>query len=364
MSTSPSDPHEPARPVPADAPSAAADAASPSVEGLYFDGRSTRPAPVVLTLVGDSLQISGGVERSEPLAALRLSEPMGTAPRLISFGDGAQIEVRDHAGFTRLLQASRQRDSAVVRWGRTPRAVAMALIGLLLLGWFGWQHGLPWAARHAAPWIPQNVVEGLSQHTLQLLDSQLLKPSKGDEARQRAIEEALRDMAFIDGRPIEHRLLFRAAPRIGANAFALPDGTLVVTDELVELADGNEEVLAVLAHELGHVHERHGLRLLLQSTAAALLMSWYLGDFSGWLATGSTVLAQAAYSRDMETAADDFAARLLNAQGQSSEALATMLEKLLASDERKTDDTSWLSSHPQTAQRVQRLRDAQRAAQR
>jgi len=119
-------------------------------------------------------------------------------------------------------------------------------------------------------------------------------------------------------------------------------------------------VLAVLAHELGHVHERHGLRLLLQGSAVALLAAWYLGDVGSWLATAPALLAQATYSREMEYEADDFALRLLHAQGLPSEPLALVLEKLQAARARtgKRDTTgAWLDSHPQTAARIARLRE-------
>lgn len=333
----------------------------PSVAGLYFDGRSARAHSVVLSLQGGALSMSGAdLRRVEALDSLRLSEPMGDAPRWITFGDGAHVEVRDHARLARLLAASGQRDSAPVRWALEPRAVAAALVVLLLIGWFGWRDGLPWAARHVAGSVPAAAVEMLSGQALHLLEARALAPSVLDEARRRRLDDRLRELARLEGAPIPHRLLFRAAPGIGANAFALPDGTIVVTDELVELAADDDEVLAVLAHELGHVHERHGLRLLLQGSALALVMTWYLGDASAWLAAAPVALVQATYSRDMEYEADDFALRLLRVQGLSSEPLAVMLEKLQAArvDAGGRDAAgSWLDSHPQTAARSARLRE-------
>ncbi|MEB3735127.1 M48 family metalloprotease [Halopseudomonas pachastrellae] len=44
---------------------------------------------------------------------------------------------------------------------------------------------------------------------------------------------------------------FRSAPALGANAFALPGGHLVFTDAMVELAQHDDELVAVLAHEAG-----------------------------------------------------------------------------------------------------------------
>lgn len=334
----------------------------PSVAGLYFDGRSARAHPVVLSLQGGALSMSGtDLRRVEALDSLRLSEPMGDAPRWITFSDGAHVEVRDHARLAQLLAAGGgRRDSAPVRWAFEPRAVAAALVMLLLIAWFGWRDGLPWAARHVAGSIPTAAVDLLSGQALHLLDARALAPSAVDEERRRRLEDGLRALARFEGTTLPHRLLFRAAPGIGANAFALPDGTLVVTDELVELAAVDDEVLAVLAHELGHVHERHGLRLLLQGSALALVMTWYLGDVSAWLAAAPVALVQASYSREMEYEADDFALRLLRGQGLPSEPLAVMLEKLQAAhaDAGKRDAAgTWLDSHPQTAARIARLRE-------
>ena len=147
---------------------------------------------------------------------------------------------------------------------------------------------------------------------------------------------------------------------MGANAFALPDGTLIVTDQLVALAGSDDEVLAVLLHELGHVRSRHGTRMLLQGSVSALFMAWYFGDVSTLLAMAPTALIQAGYSRDMEREADDFAARMLRRQGLPPALLVDMLDKLAAAHDKgghsPDSPPAWLSSHPDTAERVARLR--------
>ena len=50
-----------------------------------------------------------------------------------------------------------------------------------------------------------------------------------------------------------YQLEFRHGGYIDANAFALPSGIIVMTDELVELAKSDDELISVLAHEIGHV---------------------------------------------------------------------------------------------------------------
>ncbi|HEY9191898.1 MAG TPA: M48 family metallopeptidase [Methyloversatilis sp.] len=333
---------------------------APSVAALYFDGRSARAHPATLTLRGHDLHLNAtDLSRIDALSTVRLSEPMGQAARIITYEDGAHVEVRDHAALAVLLAASGQRDSAVVRWAFQPRAVLAMLAGLLCALWFAWQFGLPWAARLAAPHVPDEVVTALSQQTLAWVDGGVMTASTLDAQRQQALRDALAAMVRSGGLPA-HALIFRSGGAIGANAFALPDGTLIVTDQLVALAGSDDEVLAVLLHELGHVRSRHGMRMLLQGSVSALFMAWYLGDVSSLLAMAPTALIQAGYSRDMEREADDFAARMLRRQGLAPALLADMLEKLAGAhdtgDRASGSLPAWLSSHPDTSERIAHLR--------
>jgi Zn-dependent protease with chaperone function len=152
-------------------------------------------------------------------------------------------------------------------------------------------------------------------------------------------------------------LTFRRANM--ANAFALPDGTVVVTDELVALAKIDNEILSVLAHEIGHVHRRHALRMALESSTAVLLASAYLGDVSQ-LTTLSvalpTVYTQAHYSRTHETEADTFALETLKACAIPPENFAHILRALQkASGAEFEHGLQYLSSHPPTPERIRRF---------
>lgn len=119
-----------------------------------------------------------------------------------------------------------------------------------------------------------------------------------------------------DGHPF--RLELRQGGGVGANALALPSGVIIVTDELVALARHDEELTAVLAHEVGHVTNRHSMRLLLQSSATALLIATLTGDITSLTALAAsipTVLVQTGYSRQFEREADDYAYDYLAAAG-------------------------------------------------
>lgn len=329
------------------------------IAASFFDGRSPKRQAVELSVDGDQIVVSGAFgERRAGRAQVDIAEPLGRAPRLLRFADGAVCEVADHAAFAAWLSAAGFADGAVVRLqGRWSWALAALLATLLtLLAAYFW--GLPAASKTLAPRIPDRFVQAISNHTLSFLDQQVLKPSRLPQARQAELRTHV--ATLLRGTPDHppYRLHFRASP-LGPNAFALPNGDLVVLDELVALAGDADEVAGVVAHELGHVAHRHGLRQLIQSSVASFVAGLYLGDVSS-VASGLAVLAmESRYSRAFEHEADAYAIRVMAAAGRDGGALAKLLERMDASlAGRGKSGPAWngLSSHPETAERIRRLR--------
>lgn len=336
----------------------------PLLQADYYDGRSARAHRVTLTLEGGRLHVAGdGVSRDDGVAELRVSEPMGLAPRLIKFADGAHCQVMDHAGLAALLAQGGHQDGLVVRLQhRWPWALA-AIVFTVGVFFAGYRWGLPAASEWLAYRVPESLLVRLGDGTLNALDQAMFAPSRLPPDRQARLAERFDRLAVSDGAKPAHRLVFRHSPRIGANALALPDGTIVMTDELVKLAGEDGEVVAVLAHELGHLDRRHSLRMLIQSSIVGLVVAWYLGDVSSVAAGLPTLLLEAGYSREHEREADDYAARLLAYNGLSPLLLADMLEKLEAAHREGAakedgEGLDYFSSHPATRERIDRLRRA------
>jgi len=333
------------------------------LHGVYFDGRSSASRSVTLAVDEDGvLHLQGeGISRADPMRQVEVAEAMGHAPRRLDFSDGAVCEVPLQPGLDAFLAAAGHRESLVVRVQRRWRwALASAVLLLAVLG-AGYRWGLPWVAKQVAARLPDVLVESVSDQTLKALEELLFEPTALPQPRREGIAQAFARMKPPGAERVAHEVLFRAAPGIGANALALPDGTIVVTDELVALAESDEQVLAVLAHELGHVHERHGLRLMVEGSIVGFVLAWYLGDVSSIVASLPAALLQARYSREHERAADAYAARMLQANGKSPAQLADMLEKLAAShgdSASKGERGDYLASHPATRERIQALRGA------
>ena len=188
-----------------------------------------------------------------------------------------------------------------------------------------------------------------------------LNSSKIDKERQEALRTKFHSLRLQEGGTPSSALLFRGSPQLGANAFTLPDGTIIVLDELVTAMGDDQQILAVLAHELGHVHGRHGLQLLLRSSAVGAFWTFYIGDVSSLLAAAPAAVVEAKYSQELERQADDYAAALLLHNGLSPGLLADALQKLTESHP-DASKAGFLATHPSTHERMRRLRQSSRPA--
>ncbi|NJM42911.1 MAG: M48 family metallopeptidase [Brachymonas sp.] len=110
------------------------------------------------------------------------------------------------------------------------------------------------------------------------------------------------------------QLEFRQS-EIGPNAFALPGGIMVMTDELVEMVKDDDTVLGVLGHELGHITRRHGMRQLVQVGVLQGVLSIAFGDYGSLITTAPLILGSMAYSRAHEREADDDSIAYMKAAG-------------------------------------------------
>ncbi len=336
-----------------------------TVNANYFDGLSALQQAVALNIAQGQLEVRGEkLIRAEPLSNIRISAKLGSAPRLLNFAGGGHCEVNNHADFEALL-----RDAGVLpqsllsrmegSWRHALTATVLSIV--IAIASFYW--GLPWVANIAAGRIPDSVSLSIDTHFLDAVDKGLVQASQLSQARQKKLRKRFDNLRAMHGLP-PHQLEFRSSKVIGANAFALPGGTVVVTDQLIALASNDEEVLAVLAHELGHVSERHPMRQLLQSSVVGLAMTWYLGDISSLLAAAPTMLLETNYSRNFERRADRYAASMLRENGIAPARLADMLEKLekshrgavKESGEQPSRIARFLSTHPDTAERIRDLR--------
>jgi Zn-dependent protease with chaperone function len=346
------------------------------ISATYFDGQTARLHPVELQPADGALRVFGGaITREYAYPEVSLAEPFAHAPAVLYFADGARCEVGDHAGGQALAEALGYRKSAVMRWQQHWYAALLALVLLIVAGGAFAIWGVPALAERIAAAIPPSLDRQVGASALEGLEAKLLTPSRLSEQRIAEVEQVLRSIVPADPRqPI--RLLVRNAPQLGANALALPNGTIVVTDAMIlhilgkasEFDEDQRAQLAgVLAHEIGHVQRRHSVRVLARTSLTAAASAALFGDFSAVAAGVPAVLMNMQYSREMETEADTFAIELLGQKGISTEPLADLfdsLEDAHQADPRHdmprwmSNSMAYVSSHPASQDRSERLRKA------
>ena len=357
----------------------------------FFDGLSSQPTPCLLTLVpsernnGVGLRLDRAASApGEPLrafAAAQIEWPDAGVTRIavIRFDDGsqAQIDGHDAAVLAKALHKAGYRQPGLhalaQRMAASWRLLALGTAACVGLSVLVWLYGVPLAASAITRALPVPWDTQLGTQALQTLDQSWLKPSALPAERRQQITRdfaALVHKAWPDGDAPAYRLAFRAAPQrlkspgpasganALANAFALPGGTLVLTDALVAVAEP-DALLGVMAHELGHVQRRHATRMAVEGALLGTGVAVITGDVTSVLATAPVLLATLSFSRAHELEADCYALATLQRAGVSAAPLASLLETIASAPaDSATSRSDMLSSHPSTPARAQLLRDA------
>ena len=327
------------------------------IRGTYFDGKTSGHKTVEVHLGPETIRILGLEYPLEiPPGSVDVSEALGDTHRSILLGDGARIDVPNSPELDRIGGGHRV-FSIVNALERRWAYAALAVVFVIGVCWAVVTIGVPIAAKHVATAIPVRLDESIGTNGLKLLDRLYFKPTGLAEQEQSAILERFRPIVQYAQGEHRFRLEFRSGGQLGANAFALPSGIIVITDQLVELSANHEELAGVLAHEVGHVVNRHSLRRLLQSSATAMLLATFSGDMvslSSLAAAIPTVLVQTGYSRDFEREADRYAYEYLEFANVPASRFTDILQRLEDSHGGGVEGPlGYLSTHPPSSERAE-----------
>jgi Zn-dependent protease with chaperone function len=363
-----------------------------SFRAEWFDGRSSRargvhvalePGPRGPSLVlqpldgGDRLVLAHDeVEWPEAWSARRMPRKV-----MVDLGPRGSLQVDDVAGWHAATQdAGRSAPLAQRMQTRWTVLLAVFLAAIAAIGAF-YRWGTPWAATQLTRQVPLEWETGLSERALRDLDASWLKPSKVPPERQAALRARFDALAAQVGPELRRypgyapRLSLQFRSGMGPNAFALPGGSIVMTDDMVAAAAKqnlpDDALVGVLAHEIGHVMHRHTTRMIVEQGVLNVGLGLALGDVSTVVSMAGSALTGLAYRRSHETEADCFAAALMRRAGLPVAPMADLLLGLEGErGGRKTaaapdESGSWmniLSSHPETPQRARDLKDGHVAA--
>lgn len=343
----------------------------------YFDGHSARARSVIVQALPapDSAIVfeSEGRQYRYAFSEIHVQARLGAAKRLVDLPDGGRLEANRLHELEAAMQSQRNAFWGLVHYLENHLGwVVVSLIATVVAGWMFLQFGVPKLAEHVAQSTPQSVELKLGEQVLHGLDHKMgaMSPSKTPVQKQRELRQGLAGFCGkIQGCP-SYRLEFRDGGMIGPNAFALPGGIMVVTDDLIKLSKNDTEVLAVLAHELGHVKQRHAFRQSIQGALAGLILAAVTGDVSSMASGLPALLLQMRYSRAHELEADGFAMQSMQKACLPPKAFADILLRLSQAPvtkgnkkqaQRPEPISDILSTHPDTLDRVKPFMQAKPA---
>lgn len=240
---------------------------------------------------------------------------------------------------------------------RSPALILFSVVFMLALGFATLKWGVPTAAYYVAQHLPENTLVRMGDEA-EAYVMQLTGESQIPKARQQQILVQYQQLVAQD-KPA--KVLFRKGQQIGPNALAIPNNTIILTDELVGLAKDDREIIGVLAHEQGHLVQRHSLQQALSGLGMSVILIMITGDASDLLTTVPVAMVGASYSRQFESQADQYALKAMREQNIPTVHFANFLERLAKSsgEETNAEKSVWdfFSSHPATRERIDAVKN-------
>lgn len=323
----------------------------------FSDGRDPRLRRVDVQLA-DTLQIfeHGAFLTAWALADIRRVAGAGglLAIRSVTAPPSARCEIGDPSLAAAIERRCRLLDGeAQEARGRGVQVFAMAAAAAAALAAVVW-FVVPAIADRLAPLVPVAVEKRIGQAA----DAQARAMFKGKICSTPAGAAALarlvgRLKTAADG-PLDVEAAVLSSPT--PNAFALPGGRVYVLSGLLDHARSVDEVAGVLAHEFGHVAHRDSLRVALRQGGAALALGIVFGDVfgAGAILAAARASLSAAYSREAETEADDYAVVALRRAGRPAAPLGEFLMRVAA--DHASGPIAFLQDHPLSSDRLARIR--------
>jgi Zn-dependent protease with chaperone function len=218
-------------------------------------------------------------------------------------------------------------------------ATIFALIGLTYI------YVIPWVGEKSVAIIPESYDTTLGNT---FLNENMLFVDN-DFTKTKTLNAFAKELQLNNTKPLQ----FIFVDDNMVNAFALPDGTIIVFAGIVERMENYDELVALLGHESAHVNNRHSMKMLCRNLSGYLFISAILGDANGIMAVlGENVnsLQSLSFSRKFEQEADLEGFKILIKNKVNPKGMSNLFKRL--QDDQNSVIPEFLSSHPVTKERI------------
>ncbi|MFA7277063.1 MAG: M48 family metallopeptidase [Pseudobdellovibrionaceae bacterium] len=327
----------------------------------YMDGKTSRVQDVTLEFYRQGLLIRGADGETLarwPYASIKIAEDWsdGIGAILVPIKDtGEQVMLDQKSILDRIMRQLdyKHRASFIIPitipsiLGLTVAAVIAALVFIPLFGK---------ASGFIAYLVPKSMEKELGEVARSQLDMQF--DACVDPAAEKLIQRILERLVAAGDQTLEPEIYLYKTPV--ANAFTLPGEKMAVFSGFLKVTKNENEISAVLAHELGHMAYRDPLEGFIQERGLSAVGGLIAGSGSfGGVGQVATTLHTLKFSREKELRADQYAIKTLKKAGYKVTPLADFLVSVYASVPDGARDLeskfSFLSTHPATDERIRIL---------
>lgn len=219
-----------------------------------------------------------------------------------------------------------------------------AIIGL------GYFYAIPWVAEKAVVIIP----EDYDSHLGTTFFEQNMLFSNVDIQKSKALNLFAKELNLKNTKKIK----FTVVDSPIVNAYALPDGNIVVFSGILNTMKDYDELVGLIGHEVAHVNHRHSMKMVCRNLSGYIFVSAILGDANGIMATiGDNVnnLQSLSYSRNFEHEADVEGFEIIALNKINPKGMSNLFKRL--QDKEVLNIPEFLSSHPVTTERIKDINE-------
>lgn len=326
-----------------------------TIEAKYFDGQSSASQQV--KIVSD--------ERMNNLRMLTadrgsfiwdaedlLFEQYGSLLEIRNKNySGAFLQVNDEKFSREFFDAMRFKNrvdihSRLLNMGFTRiMAIAVCLLGIIVLAYF---FVLPPIAERSVILLPESFDNQIGNMFMETF----LNESKIDSAKTEYLEQFASELDLGNTKPLK----FAVVKSDEVNAFALPNGQIVVYTGILNGMKSPEQLAALLGHEAAHVNNRHSTKMLCRNLAGYFIISLLLSDVNGImavLAENAQQIHSLSYSRKFEQEADEKGLEILMDNHLNPDGMVKLFEQL--DKENDISIPKIIRTHPLTAERKENM---------
>ncbi len=329
---------------------------------LYFDGISSRAWTCKIDVRNEEILIQ--IDETLKIISWKIkdliSKELTDSTLTIKYGkfphETLEI-VGDRAlDFYELIAENSILGKSNVLWHRKKTPIIIALIfSFIFLCVFSYWTLIPWLGEKATLIVPKDTEIELGAS----IAENFKQTEEINVASSKLLNQFIDSLRVKESYPINITVV--NSPTV--NAFALPGGHIFVYSGIIDKMKNYNELVALLSHEITHVTHQHSLKSLGRSAATSIFISGLFGDISG-ISAGildqASQLKQLRYSRELETEADQHGVDFMIKYKVSPDGMISLMQILDAEGEKQDGFMNYLSTHPETKERINTLKSNDR----